>query len=77
MRVRIPSYVLKKEEKGKSMYISMFFCLGNQGGRRCRITLECKEKVHFFRLGPCAMLFCKLIFKLIEMFMEYNDIANQ
>ena len=22
-----------------------FFCLGHQGGRRCRITLECKEKV--------------------------------
>ena len=25
--------------------ISMFFRLG-QGGRRCRITLECKEKVY-------------------------------
>ena len=35
----------------------LFFCLRHQGGRRCRITLECKEKVYFFRSGPYAMLF--------------------
>ena len=37
--------------------IPILFCLGYQGGRRCRITLECKEKVYFFRSGPYPILF--------------------
>ena len=37
---------------------TLLFCLGHQDGRQCCITLECKEKVNFFRSGSYAMLYC-------------------
>ena len=55
-----PRLCLEKVNRRNEQFITFlcsFFCLGPQGGRRCRITLECKEKVYFFRAGPYAMLF--------------------
>ena len=40
-----PRLCLKKRRNEKFVTSLYFFCLGHQGGGRCRITLECKEKV--------------------------------
>ena len=68
-----PRLCLEKNRRNEKFITSLcFFCLGHQGGRRCRITLECKEKVYLFRSGPYAMLFLPssscMLFKQMEAF---------
>ena len=53
-----PRLCLGEKRRNEQFITSLsMFCLGHQGVRRCRITLECKEKGYFFRAGPYAMLF--------------------